>query len=68
MEEALDRCPSWMTTVNYCEVLGKLCEKGMPAEQARVAVQDLGLVIIPDNNCPRRRVSGMAWKECNSVL
>lgn len=46
MEEALDACPSWMTTVNYCEVLGKLCDKGMPADQAQLVIQDLGLVIV----------------------
>ncbi len=26
MDEALDQCPSWITAVNYCEILGKLVE------------------------------------------
>lgn len=46
MDEALDQCPSWITAVNYCEILGKLVEKGMPQTEARMAVEDLGLEII----------------------
>lgn len=46
VDDALEQCPSWMTAVNYCEVLSKLCEKGMPPSAARTAVEDLGLVII----------------------
>jgi ribonuclease VapC len=46
MEAALDAHPSWVTTVNYCEVLSKLCEKGMPADQAQAAIDDLGLILI----------------------
>ena len=46
LEEALDQRPSWITTVNYCEVLSKLCEKGMPPAEAQAAVQGLGLEII----------------------
>ncbi len=45
-EEALDQHPSWITSVNYCEVLSKLCEKGMPPTQARMAIDDIGLVIV----------------------
>jgi ribonuclease VapC len=43
VEAALDAGPSWVTTVNNCEVLSKLCEKGMPIEEAQAAVNDLGL-------------------------
>jgi ribonuclease VapC len=46
VEAALDAGPAWVTTVNYCEVLSRLCEKGMPAEEARTAVDDLGLTVI----------------------
>ncbi|MGA2440723.1 MAG: type II toxin-antitoxin system VapC family toxin [Tepidisphaeraceae bacterium] len=45
VESALDAGPSWMTAVNYCEVLGKLCENGMPAEEAQAAIDDLGLTL-----------------------
>jgi PIN domain nuclease of toxin-antitoxin system len=46
VEAALDAGPSWMTTVNTCEVLGKLCEKGMPVEEAQATIDDLGLRVI----------------------
>lgn len=46
IEAALDAGPCWITTVNWCEVLGKLCEKGMPAPDTRTAVHDLGLVLV----------------------
>jgi ribonuclease VapC len=46
VEAALDAYPSWVTTVNYCEVLGKLCEKGMPADEAQGAINDLGLIAL----------------------
>jgi ribonuclease VapC len=45
VEEALDALPCWLTAVNLCEVLGKLCEKGMPLEEAQAAVNDLGLTV-----------------------
>lgn len=43
VESALDKGPCWMTTVNICEVLSKLCEKGMPPGEAQAAVEDLGV-------------------------
>lgn len=45
VESAFDAGPCWITTVNTCEVLGKLCEKGMPLSQAQAALDDLGLVV-----------------------
>jgi PIN domain nuclease of toxin-antitoxin system len=45
IEAALDEGPCWMTTVNTCEVLSKLCEKGMPLAEAQAALDDLGLVV-----------------------
>ena len=45
VEAALDEGPCWMTTVNTCEVLSKLCEKGMPLAEAQAALDDLGLVV-----------------------
>ena len=46
VEAALDLGPCWLTTVNMCEVLGKLCEKGMPPREAQAAVNDLGLIVM----------------------
>ena len=46
VEAALDDGPCWMTTVNTCEVVGKLCEKGMPPKEAEAAVDDLGLIVV----------------------
>ena len=46
VEAALDEGPCWMNTVNTCEVLGKLCEKGMPLQEAQSALDDLGLVVM----------------------
>ena len=46
VEAALEAGPCWLSTVNLCEVLGKLCDKGMPAEEARAAVDDLGLAVM----------------------
>ena len=46
VEEALDRGPCRMSAVNLCEVLGKLCDKGMPLDEAQAAVSDLGLIIV----------------------
>jgi PIN domain nuclease of toxin-antitoxin system len=45
VEAAMDAGPCWLSTVNLCEVLGKLCDKGMPVEETQAAVDDLGLVI-----------------------
>jgi len=46
VEAALDEGPCWMTTVNTCEVLSKLCEKGMPPQEAQATVDDLGLTVV----------------------
>jgi len=46
VEAAMDSGPCWLTTVNLCEVLGKLFEKGMPPREARAALDDLGLVVV----------------------
>ena len=46
VEAAMETAPCWMTTVNASEVMGKLCEKGMPAEEAQLAIDDLGLILI----------------------
>jgi len=45
VEAAFDAGPCWLTTVNLCEVLGKLFDKGMPPQEAQAAVNDLGLII-----------------------
>ncbi|MEN6627418.1 MAG: type II toxin-antitoxin system VapC family toxin [Candidatus Sumerlaeia bacterium] len=45
VEAALDAGAAWISAVNACEVLGKLCEKGMPIEEAQGALDDLGLVV-----------------------
>ncbi len=46
VEAALEEGSCLMSTVNLCEVLGKLCEKGMPEEEARITVDELGLTIV----------------------
>ncbi len=46
VEAAFDAGPAYVTTVNACEVLGKLCEKGMPIEEAHAAFDDLGMSMI----------------------
>lgn len=46
VESALDAGPCLVTTVNTCEVLGKLREKGMPLAEARLALHDLGLTVV----------------------
>lgn len=46
IEAALDESPCLLSAVNLCEVLGKLCEKGMPLQEAQAAVNELGLSII----------------------
>jgi len=45
VEAALDAGACWLSAVNMCEVLGKLCEKGMPPRQAEATVSDLGLEV-----------------------
>jgi len=46
VEAALDAGECRVTTVNYCEVVSKLCEKGMPAEEAGRSFDDLGLMLV----------------------
>lgn len=46
VEAALEEGPCRMTTVNTCEVLGKLVEKGMPLPEAQAALDDLGLIVV----------------------
>jgi ribonuclease VapC len=46
VEAALDAGLCWLTTVNMCEVLGRLCDHAMPPEEARAAVDDLGVTIV----------------------
>lgn len=46
VENALDAGPCCVITVNTCEVLGKLCEKGMPIAEAQDTVHDLGLTVM----------------------
>lgn len=36
----------FMTTVNMCEVLGKLCDAGVPINEASKAMADLGLTFV----------------------
>jgi PIN domain nuclease of toxin-antitoxin system len=36
-----------LSAVNLAEVVSKLCERGMPAEQAALAVETIGVEIIP---------------------
>lgn len=46
VEAALEEGPCWMTTVNTCEVLSKLCEKGMPPRESQASLDDLGLIVV----------------------
>lgn len=46
VESALDAGPCCITAVNACEILGKLCEKGMPPPEAQATLNDLGLTVI----------------------
>jgi PIN domain nuclease of toxin-antitoxin system len=46
VEDAIDAAPSWITTVNYCEVVGILCRTGMPEAEAAGALDALGLLLI----------------------
>jgi len=62
IEAALDAQPSLITTVNYCEVLSKLCEKGMPADEAQAAVNDLGLIFVDFNLDLAHRAAAMRPK------
>ncbi len=46
VEAALDAGPCWLTTVNLCEILSKLCGCAMPPDEAQAAVGDLGLTLV----------------------
>jgi len=46
VEAAFDEGPCVMSAVNACEVLGKLCEGGMPPEEAGAAFDDLALTVV----------------------
>jgi ribonuclease VapC len=43
IDAAMDEAPGWVTSVNYCEVLSKLCQRGMPLEEAVVSINELAL-------------------------
>jgi ribonuclease VapC len=58
VERALDEGATRMTTVNYCEVLSKLCDKGIPPAVAVDAVDDLGITLADfDADLARRAAS-----------
>lgn len=46
VEAALDEGPCRISAVNACEVLGKLCDNGMPHQEAIATLDDLGLTIV----------------------
>lgn len=46
VEQALNAGACSMCTVNLCEVLGKLCDKRMPLEEAEEAVSELGIAFV----------------------
>ncbi len=46
LEAAFDEGPCLMCAVNTCEVMGKLCEKGLPPADAQAVVGDLGLTVV----------------------
>ncbi|HUO07191.1 MAG TPA: type II toxin-antitoxin system VapC family toxin [Phycisphaerae bacterium] len=46
VEAALGAGECRVTTVNYCEVVSKLCEKGMPAAEAIRSFDDLGSALV----------------------
>jgi ribonuclease VapC len=35
-----------LSTVNFAEVVTKLCERGMPADQARIAIETIGAEVV----------------------
>jgi PIN domain nuclease of toxin-antitoxin system len=35
-----------LSTVNFAEIVSKLCERGMPANQARIAIESIGVEVI----------------------
>jgi len=46
VEAALNEAACWLSTVNMCEVLGKLHETGMPPQEAQATLDELGLNIV----------------------
>ncbi len=46
VEGALDEGPCRISAVNACEVLGKLCDRGMPPQEALAVLNDLGLTVV----------------------
>ena len=46
VEAALEDAPCWITTINACEVLSKLCEKGRPINEAQIQLYNLNLFIV----------------------
>ena len=46
VDAALGGARSWISTVNYCEVLSKLCEQAMPEQEACQTIDELGMVVI----------------------
>jgi PIN domain nuclease of toxin-antitoxin system len=47
IESALDAGPCLITAVNYCEVVGKLIDRGMPLREAASVLDAIGLHLIP---------------------
>jgi PIN domain nuclease of toxin-antitoxin system len=45
VEAVLDSGQAWVTTVNYCEVASKLCQGGMPTDEAREVIDNLRLAV-----------------------
>jgi ribonuclease VapC len=37
---------AFISTVNFAEIVSKLCERGMPADQARTAVETIGIDVV----------------------
>jgi ribonuclease VapC len=46
-----------VSTVNFAEVVSKLCERGMPAEDARAVIESIGVEIV-DFNLEQAYVAG----------
>lgn len=37
---------AFLSTVNFAEVVTKLCERGMPQDQARIAIEAIGVEVV----------------------
>jgi PIN domain nuclease of toxin-antitoxin system len=46
VEAALAEGPCWLTTVNACEILSKLYERGLPGELAEAVLNNVRLTIL----------------------